>query len=140
MVRVGRRVVGEYLEFLEGRCRPNTVLAAAYDLRVFFDVVAKPSEDIRATDVLGFITAQRTAARCWGCGWRTHKRGSQGGSGLVQPGLDRAYRDGQIGGHLAVGEPLQVEQQHRVALPVGQPGHGTAHIDRHLRRLDLFVG
>ncbi len=60
MVRAGRRLVGEYLEFLEGRCRPNTVLAAAYDLRVFFDVVAKPAEDIRATDVLGFITAQRT--------------------------------------------------------------------------------
>jgi len=60
MVRVGRRLVDEYLEFLEGRCRPNTVLAAAYDLKLFFDVVAKPAEEICATDVLGFITAQRT--------------------------------------------------------------------------------
>ena len=27
-----------YLEFLAGRCRANTVLAAAFDLRVFFSV------------------------------------------------------------------------------------------------------
>jgi hypothetical protein len=35
-------VAGDYLEFLAGRCRPNTVLAAAYDRRVFFTVVARP--------------------------------------------------------------------------------------------------
>ncbi|HEV3291232.1 MAG TPA: hypothetical protein VG123_19810, partial [Streptosporangiaceae bacterium] len=52
-----------YLEFLAGRCRPNTVLAAASDLRVFFIVVAKPPEQVRAADVLAFITAQRTG-RC----------------------------------------------------------------------------
>src|SRR3954454_10009154 len=52
--------VNDYLEFLEGRCRPNTVLAAAYDLRVFFGVVAKPAEEVRSADVLAFITAQRT--------------------------------------------------------------------------------
>jgi hypothetical protein len=27
-----------YLEFLAGRCRPDTVRAAAYDLKVFFTV------------------------------------------------------------------------------------------------------
>ena len=59
-VRVGNRLVDEYLEFLEGRCRPNTVLAAAYDLKVFFGVVAKPAADVVPADVLGFITAQRT--------------------------------------------------------------------------------
>jgi integrase/recombinase XerD len=59
VVRLGP-LVDDYLEFLAGRCRPNTVLAAAYDLRVFFSVVDKPAEDVRATDVLGFITAQRT--------------------------------------------------------------------------------
>ena len=53
-------VVDDYLEFLEGRCRPNTVLAAAYDLKVFFGVVAKPPVEVRPEDVLGFITAQRT--------------------------------------------------------------------------------
>jgi hypothetical protein len=49
-----------YLEFLAGRCRPNTVRAAASDLKVFFTVVARPPEQVRAADVLAFITAQRT--------------------------------------------------------------------------------
>jgi hypothetical protein len=35
-------LIDDYLEFLEARCRPNTVLAAAYDVKVFFTVVAKP--------------------------------------------------------------------------------------------------
>jgi len=60
VVRLGMPLVDDYLEFLSGRCRPNTVLAAGYDLRVFFSVVGKAAEDVRATDVLGFITAQRT--------------------------------------------------------------------------------
>jgi hypothetical protein len=34
-------VTGGYLKFLAGRCRPNTVLAVAYDLKVFFTVVGK---------------------------------------------------------------------------------------------------
>ena len=49
-----------YLEFLGGRCRPNTVLAAAYDLKVFFTVVGKPPEVVGPADVLAFITARRT--------------------------------------------------------------------------------
>jgi site-specific recombinase XerD len=53
-------LVDDYLEFLQGRCRPNTVLAAAYDLRVFFGVVGKPPAEVEPADVLGFITAQRT--------------------------------------------------------------------------------
>ena len=56
----GVPLVDDYLEFLDGRCRPNTVLAAAYDLRVFFAVVDKPAGEVRPADVLGFITAQRT--------------------------------------------------------------------------------
>ncbi|HEU5043582.1 MAG TPA: tyrosine-type recombinase/integrase [Nocardioidaceae bacterium] len=60
MLRLGMPLVDEYLEFLEGRCRPNTVLAAAYDLKVFFTVVAKPPAEVAPADVLGFITAQRT--------------------------------------------------------------------------------
>jgi integrase len=53
-------LVDDYLEFMEGRCRPNTVLAAAYDLKVFFTVVAKAPAEVAPADVLGFITAQRT--------------------------------------------------------------------------------
>ncbi len=60
VVRLGMPLADGYLEFLAGRCRPNTVLAAAYDLRVFFGVVAKQPHEVVATDVLGFITAQRT--------------------------------------------------------------------------------
>ncbi len=60
VVRVGVPLADVYLEFLGGRCRPNTVLAAAYDLKVFFMVVAKPPGQVRPADVLAFITAQRT--------------------------------------------------------------------------------
>src|SRR4051812_14479949 len=62
-VRLGMPWVDDYLEFLEGRCRPNTVLAAAYGLRVFFGVVGKAPADVVAADVLGFITAHRSAHR-----------------------------------------------------------------------------
>jgi integrase/recombinase XerD len=51
-----------YLEFLGGRCRPNTVLAAAYDLKVFFTAVGKPPDQVRPADVLAFITAQHSGA------------------------------------------------------------------------------
>src|SRR5674476_517355 len=60
VLRLGVALLDDYLEFLAGRCRPNTVLAAAYDLRVFFTVVAKAPSEVCAADVLGFITAQRT--------------------------------------------------------------------------------
>lgn len=38
VVRLGVPLVDDDLEFLAGRCRPNTVLAAGYDLKVFFTV------------------------------------------------------------------------------------------------------
>ena len=47
VVRLGVPLLDGYLEFLGGRCRPNTVLAAAYDLKVFFTVVGKPPEQVR---------------------------------------------------------------------------------------------
>ncbi len=60
VLRLGLPLVDDYLEFLAGRCRPNTVLAAAYDLKVFFTVVAKEPEEVVPADVLAFITAQRS--------------------------------------------------------------------------------
>jgi integrase/recombinase XerD len=60
VVRLGTPLVDDYLEFLQGRCRPNTVLAAAYDLNVFFGLVTKPPDEVAAGDVLAFITSQRT--------------------------------------------------------------------------------
>jgi integrase len=70
VVRTGIPLVDLYLEFLGGRCRPNTVLAAGYDLKVFFTVVVGAADQVRAADVLGFITAQRTG---------------RGGGGALQP-------------------------------------------------------
>jgi integrase/recombinase XerD len=75
-VRVGVSLADVYLEFLGGRCRPNTVLAAAYDLKVFFTVVGKPPDQVRPADVLAFITGQRT--------------GRPGEHGVLQP-LDREH-------------------------------------------------
>ena len=60
VVRLGVRLLDEYLGFLAGRCRSNTVLAVAYDLKVFFTVVGKPPGRVRPVDVLAFMTAQRT--------------------------------------------------------------------------------
>jgi hypothetical protein len=40
VVRFGVAVLDGYLEFLSVRSRPNTVAAVAYDLKVFFSVVA----------------------------------------------------------------------------------------------------
>jgi integrase/recombinase XerD len=60
VARLAVPLLDEYLEFLAGRCRPNTVLAVAYDLKVFFTVVGKPPRRVRPVDVLGFMTAQRT--------------------------------------------------------------------------------
>jgi integrase len=57
--RLGRAELDRYLDFVAGRCRPNTVLATAYDLKVFFTVVDKPPAEVTTSDVLGFITAQR---------------------------------------------------------------------------------
>jgi integrase len=72
VVRLGIPLLDEYLEFLGGRCRPNTVLAVAYDLKVFFTVVPKAPRRVRPVDVLAFMTAQRT--------------GGQGRLQMTQPG------------------------------------------------------
>ncbi|TQC37595.1 integrase, partial [Rhodococcus sp. WS4] len=45
------------------RARPNTVLATAYDLKVFFTEVAKEPQEVAGADVLAFIAAQRRPRR-----------------------------------------------------------------------------
>jgi len=59
VLRFGVRLLDDYLDFVASRCRPNTVLATAYDLRVFFAVVGRPVEEVTSRDVLAFMTAQR---------------------------------------------------------------------------------
>jgi integrase len=56
-------LVDDYLEFVGARCRPNTVLATAYDLKVFFSVVQKEPTRVSVADVLAFLTAQRAPRR-----------------------------------------------------------------------------
>ena len=60
--RFGDPLLDAYLGFLVARVRPNSVLAAWYDLKVFFTVVGKPVDEVTSADVFGFITAQRAGA------------------------------------------------------------------------------
>lgn len=62
-VRLGDPLVDDYLEFVAARCRPNTVLATAYDLKVFFEVVGKEPTRVSTADVFAFIAAQRAPQR-----------------------------------------------------------------------------
>jgi len=56
-------LLDDYLVFVAARCRPNTVLAVMFDLRVFFREVNKDPIEVNTSDVFDFITAQRSARR-----------------------------------------------------------------------------
>ena len=62
-IRLGHPLLDDYLEFVGARARPNTWLAAAYDLKVFFTVVAKEPAEVTTADVFAFIKAQRAPRR-----------------------------------------------------------------------------
>lgn len=57
--RIGHPLVDEYLRFVAARARPNTALAAAYDMKVVFTVLTKDPRTVTTADVLAFIEAQR---------------------------------------------------------------------------------
>ncbi len=57
--RIGHELVDQFLEFVVGRARPNTVRCYAHDLSVFFTVVAKEPVEVMPKDVMAFVTAQR---------------------------------------------------------------------------------
>jgi integrase/recombinase XerD len=71
---LGDPLVDSYLAFVAGRARPNTLRAAAHDLKSFFAVVEKPPAEVVAADVFAFLAHQR--------GDRTVIRMSDGESGL----------------------------------------------------------
>lgn len=56
---LGLDLVDDYLDFLHCRCRPNTWINYAHDLKVFFNAVDKPVRDITTADVLRFMQVQR---------------------------------------------------------------------------------
>ena len=81
VLRLGHPQLDRYLEFVSARARPNTTLAAGYDLKVFFSIVAKDPAEVTTADVLDFITAQR--------GDRKVVRLSDGESGLSARTIQR---------------------------------------------------
>jgi len=72
--RLGDRLVDRYLDFVAGRCRPNTLRAVAFDLKAFFTVAGKDPVEVTAADVFDFLAGQR--------GDRTVIRLADGESGL----------------------------------------------------------
>ena len=56
---LGHPLLDDYLAFVGARARLNTWLATAYDLKVFFTVVAKEPARVTAPDVFGFLREQR---------------------------------------------------------------------------------
>lgn len=99
VVRVGVPLADEYLEFLSGRSRPNSVLAAGYDLKVFFAVVGIAPQDVVPGDVLAFVTAQLTG--------RADAAGSVRALELEEqrPGLSAATVRRRLSRHDATGAP-----------------------------------
>jgi site-specific recombinase XerD len=57
--RLGEPLVDRYLEFVAGRCRPNTLRAVAFDLKAFFMVTGKDPVEVTAADVFDFLADQR---------------------------------------------------------------------------------
>ena len=58
-ITLGHPLVDDYLAFVGARARPNTWLAVAFDLKVFFSVIAKEPAQVTPADVLAFLRAQR---------------------------------------------------------------------------------
>jgi len=52
---LGHRLLDDYLELVAARARPNTVLASAYDLKVFFSIIDKDPVEVCTADVFAFI-------------------------------------------------------------------------------------
>ena len=75
--RLGERLADRYLEFVAGRCRPNTLRAVAFDLKTFFAVTGTDPVEVTAADVFDFLADQRgdrTVVRL--AGWVSASRGS----------------------------------------------------------------
>ena len=58
-VRVGLRQVDEYLEFVAARARHETLLATAFDLKVFFSWTGKRPSAVTTKDIIEFVVDQR---------------------------------------------------------------------------------
>ncbi len=63
VIRLGHPLLDAYVELVTARARWNTVLATAFDLKVFFSVVDKDPVNVEPADVLAFIKEQRRPRR-----------------------------------------------------------------------------
>lgn len=63
LIRLGHPLLDAYMDLVTARARPNTVIATAFDLKVFFTVIDKDPGEVTVTDVLAFIKAQREPRR-----------------------------------------------------------------------------
>ncbi len=59
-ITLGHPLVDEYLELVRARARPNTLLATAFDLKVFFSVVERDPLEVTTADV--FPSSRHNAA------------------------------------------------------------------------------
>jgi integrase/recombinase XerD len=63
LIHLGHPLLDAYLELTAARARWNTVLASAFDLKVFFAVIDKQPSEVTTDDVLAFIKQQRQPRR-----------------------------------------------------------------------------
>jgi len=59
LIRLGHPLLDAYLDLVSARARQNTLLATAFDLKVFFSFIDKDPGDVVTADILAFIKAQR---------------------------------------------------------------------------------
>ncbi|HET6963461.1 MAG TPA: site-specific integrase, partial [Acidimicrobiales bacterium] len=76
--QLGHPLTDDFLNFIRGRARPNTVRNYAFDLKTFFSVVTKDPTEVRPADVMAFVTAQHRPRP----GVEKVVRISDGGTGL----------------------------------------------------------
>ena len=62
-IHLGHPLLDAFLEFVAGRARWNTVLATAFDLKVFFSLIETDPAAVTTADVLAFIQRQRAPRR-----------------------------------------------------------------------------
>jgi hypothetical protein len=89
-ITLGHPLVDGYLEFVGARGARNTWLAVAYDLKVFFEVIAKEPAEVTTADCSrSWLRSARRAAANGSFGSRTGRRGWRRGR---SPVACRAWR------------------------------------------------
>ena len=59
VVSLGDVLIDDYLAFVQARASMNTLLATAFDLKVFFSIVGKGPSLVTTTDVFEYLRVQR---------------------------------------------------------------------------------